>query len=117
MAEAPMIFALANPTSDVAHKYASIVTTGRLDYLNPIKIVLAFPGIFLGALAAGGVQISEGMKLAAVRTIADLVEEPTAECIVPPGLSGGCRGSSSCGRGRTRWLIVHALLSSSPHAS
>ncbi|WP_338750948.1 NAD(P)-dependent malic enzyme [Janibacter alittae] len=93
MAEGPMIFALANPTPevhpDVAHKYASVVATGRSDYPNQINNVLAFPGIFRGALDAGGVQISEEMKLAAARAIADLVEEPTADCIVPPVFQEG----------------------------
>src|SRR5690606_27858364 len=58
MAEGPMIFALANPTPevhpDIAHKYASIVATGRSDFPNQINNVLAFPGIFRGALDAGG---------------------------------------------------------------
>ncbi|MFF5322621.1 NADP-dependent malic enzyme [Janibacter hoylei] len=93
MAEGPMIFALANPTPevhpDIAHKYASIVATGRSDYPNQINNVLAFPGIFRGALDAGGVQISEEMKLAAARAIADLVEEPTADKIVPPVFQEG----------------------------
>ncbi len=93
MAPEPMIFALANPTPevhpDLAHRYASIVATGRSDYPNQINNVLAFPGIFRGALDAGGVQISEEMKLAAARAIADMVEEPTADHIVPPVFQGG----------------------------
>ncbi|QBF46703.1 NAD(P)-dependent malic enzyme [Janibacter limosus] len=93
MAEGPMIFALANPTPevhpDIAHKYASIVATGRSDFPNQINNVLAFPGIFRGALDAGGVQISEEMKLAAARAIADLVAEPTVDCIVPPVFQEG----------------------------
>ena len=88
-----MIFALANPTPevhpDIAHKYASIVATGRSDFPNQINNVLAFPGIFRGALDAGGVQISEEMKLAAARAIADLVAEPTVDCIVPPVFQEG----------------------------
>ncbi|WP_245634393.1 NAD(P)-dependent malic enzyme [Janibacter corallicola] len=93
MAEGPMIFALANPTPevhpDLAHKYASVVATGRSDYPNQINNVLAFPGIFRGALDAGGVQISDEMKLAAARAIADMVAEPTAEQIVPPVFQDG----------------------------
>ena len=93
MAQGPIIFALANPNPevhpDVAHKYASVVATGRSDFPNQINNVLAFPGIFRGALDAGGVQITEEMKLAAARAIADLVEEPSAEMIVPPVFQEG----------------------------
>jgi malate dehydrogenase (oxaloacetate-decarboxylating) len=59
------------------------VATGRSDFPNQINNVLAFPGIFRGALDAGATQITEAMKLAAAHTIADLVEEPTVDCIVP----------------------------------
>ena len=93
MAEGPIIFALANPNPevhpDVAHRYASVVATGRSDFPNQINNVLAFPGIFRGALDAGGVQITEEMKLAAARAIADLVDEPSAEMIVPPVFQEG----------------------------
>jgi malate dehydrogenase (oxaloacetate-decarboxylating) len=93
MAEGPIIFALANPNPevhpDVAHRYASVVATGRSDFPNQINNVLAFPGIFRGALDAGGVQITEEMKLAAARAIADLVEEPRADLIIPPVFQEG----------------------------
>ncbi|GAA3611152.1 NADP-dependent malic enzyme [Marihabitans asiaticum] len=93
MADGCFIFAMANPTPevhpDLAHKYAAIVATGRSDYPNQINNVLAFPGIFRGALDAGGVQISEEMKLAAARAIADLVEEPRPDLIVPPVFQEG----------------------------
>ncbi len=93
MAPGPVIFALANPNPEVhpqiAHKYASVVATGRSDFPNQINNVLAFPGIFRGALDAGGVQISEEMKLAAAWAIADLVEEPRADLIVPPVFQPG----------------------------
>ncbi|MBM6545744.1 NAD-dependent malic enzyme [Janibacter sp. YIM B02568] len=93
MAEGPIIFALANPNPevhpDVAHKYASVVATGRSDFPNQINNVLAFPGIFRGALDAGGVQITEEMKLAAARAIADLVEEPKPDLIIPPVFQEG----------------------------
>ena len=93
MAQGPIIFALANPNPevhpDVAHKYASVVATGRSDFPNQINNVLAFPGIFRGALDAGGVQITEEMKLAAARAIADLVEEPRADLIIPPVFQEG----------------------------
>ncbi|WP_377641131.1 NADP-dependent malic enzyme [Oryzobacter terrae] len=87
MAQGGMVFALANPTPevhpDVARRHAAIVATGRSDFPNQINNVLAFPGIFRGALDAGATQITEAMKLAAARAIADLVPQPTAECIVP----------------------------------
>ena len=93
MAEGPIIFALANPNPevhpDVAHRYASVVATGRSDFPNQINNVLAFPGIFRGALDAGGVQITEEMKLAAARAIADLVEEPKPDLIIPPVFQEG----------------------------
>lgn len=82
-----MVFALANPTPevhpDVAHRHARIVATGRSDFPNQINNVLAFPGIFKGALESGATAITEEMKLAAARAIADLVPEPSAEEIVP----------------------------------
>jgi malate dehydrogenase (oxaloacetate-decarboxylating) len=59
------------------------VATGRSDFPNQINNVLAFPGIFRGALDAGATRITEAMKLAAAHAIADLVDEPTADRIVP----------------------------------
>ncbi|WP_392542814.1 NADP-dependent malic enzyme [Oryzobacter telluris] len=87
MAPRGMVFALANPTPevhpDVARRHAAIVATGRSDFPNQINNVLAFPGIFRGALDAGATQITEAMKLAAAQAIADLVPDPTPDCIVP----------------------------------
>jgi len=87
MAPGAMVFALANPTPevhpDVARRHAAIVATGRSDFPNQINNVLAFPGIFRGALDAGATRITEAMKLAAAHAIADLVPEPTADRIVP----------------------------------
>ena len=80
MAPDSIIFALANPDPEVdpavAAKYAAVVATGRSDYPNQINNVLAFPGIFRGALDSGAPQITEAMKLAAARAIADLVDAP-----------------------------------------
>ncbi|WP_235950298.1 NAD(P)-dependent malic enzyme [Phycicoccus flavus] len=82
-----IVFALANPTPevhpDVAHRHAAVVATGRSDFPNQINNVLAFPGIFRGALDAGATEITEAMKLAAARAVADVVTEPTADRIVP----------------------------------
>jgi malate dehydrogenase (oxaloacetate-decarboxylating) len=91
MAPGGVIFALANPTPEVApeiaHKYAAIVATGRSDFPNQINNVLAFPGIFRGALDCGASTITEGMKVAAAEAIAAVVADdlrPTA--IVPSPL-------------------------------
>jgi malate dehydrogenase (oxaloacetate-decarboxylating) len=91
MAPGGVIFALANPTPEVApqvaHKYAAIVATGRSDFPNQINNVLAFPGIFRGALDCGARTITEGMKVAAAEAIASVVADdlrPTA--IVPSPL-------------------------------
>lgn len=93
MAPDSIIFALANPDPEVhpevARKYAAVVATGRSDFPNQINNVLAFPGIFRGALDLGAPQITEAMKLAAARAIADLVEEPTADEIVPSVFADG----------------------------
>lgn len=87
MAPDAVIFALANPTPEVdpqvAARHAAIVATGRSDLPNQINNVLAFPGIFKGALEVGASRISEGMKLAAAEAIASCVPEPTRERIVP----------------------------------
>jgi malate dehydrogenase (oxaloacetate-decarboxylating) len=87
MAPNGIVFALANPTPevhpDVARRHAAVVATGRSDFPNQINNVLAFPGIFRGALEAGATRITEAMKLAAARAIADMVPEPTVDEIVP----------------------------------
>lgn len=78
MAENPVIFAMANPKPEILPEKAAlggafIVGTGRSDYDNQINNVLAFPGIFKGALSVGATDITENMKLAAARAIADFV--------------------------------------------
>jgi malate dehydrogenase (oxaloacetate-decarboxylating) len=85
------IFALANPTPevhpDVAARHAAIVATGRSDFPNQINNVLAFPGIFRGALDAGATRITEEMKVAAATAIADVVAtELRPDAIVPSPL-------------------------------
>ena len=93
MAPGGMVFALANPTPevhpDVAHRHAAVVATGRSDFPNQINNVLAFPGIFRGALDSGAPRITEAMKLAAAHAIADLVDEPTVDRIVPSVFQDG----------------------------
>lgn len=72
-----MIFAMANPTPEImpeeAEPYASVIATGRSDYPNQINNVLAFPGIFRGALDCHAKEINEEMKIAAAQAIADVI--------------------------------------------
>ena len=88
MADQPIIMALANPEPEIAvdlalEAGAAIVATGRSDYPNQINNVLGFPGIFRGALDVRAKDINNEMKIAAAYAIADLVENPTADCIIP----------------------------------
>ena len=80
MAPEPIVFAMANPTPEITYEDAKeagvkIIGTGRSDYPNQINNVLAFPGLFRGALDAGARDITYDMKLAAARAIASLVNE------------------------------------------
>ncbi|AOT02793.1 NAD(P)-dependent malic enzyme [Arthrobacter sp. U41] len=91
MSQDSIVFALSNPDPEVlpevASKYAAVVATGRSDFPNQINNVLAFPGIFRGALDAGARRITPAMKLAAARAIAALAEEDlSADYIVPSPL-------------------------------
>ncbi len=87
MAGDAVIFALANPDPevhpDVAHRHAAVVATGRSDHPNQINNVLAFPGIFRGALDTGARRITEPMKVAAARALAGLVDDVRADRVVP----------------------------------
>jgi len=89
MAEGAVVFAMANPTPEIfpeeAHELAAVVATGRSDYPNQINNVLAFPGIFRGALDARACEISEPMKVAAAEAIAGVIplNELSADYIVP----------------------------------
>jgi len=84
-----MVFAMANPIPEImpeeAAPYVRIMATGRSDYPNQINNVLAFPGIFRGALDCRASAITENMKLAAARAIADMVtpEELSETYIIP----------------------------------
>jgi malate dehydrogenase (oxaloacetate-decarboxylating) len=91
MAPGGIIFALANPTPEVpphiAARYAAIVATGRSDFPNQINNVLAFPGIFRGALDARAITVTEPMKVAAADAIASVVaDDLRPEAIVPSAL-------------------------------
>lgn len=86
-----IIFALSNPNPEImpqdAKKYAAVVATGRSDFPNQINNVLAFPGIFRGALDSGSARITEQMKVAAAHAIADLVgQDLAADYIIPSAL-------------------------------
>ncbi|MBB6374084.1 malate dehydrogenase (oxaloacetate-decarboxylating) [Pseudonocardia eucalypti] len=88
MAPEPMVFALSNPDPEVhpeiAARYAPIVATGRSDFPNQINNVLAFPGVFRGALDAGAKRITEKMKLAAADAIFEVAKDDlAADRIVP----------------------------------
>ncbi len=87
----PIIFALANPNpeimpSEAKKAGAKIIATGRSDYPNQINNVLAFPGIFRGALDSRISQITDKMKIEVAKEIANLVARPSKKYIVPKAL-------------------------------
>ncbi|ORA24635.1 NAD(P)-dependent malic enzyme [Mycobacterium aquaticum] len=91
MAPGGIVFALSNPDPeihpDAARKHAAIVATGRSDFPNQINNVLAFPGVFRGALDAGARRITEKMKVAAAEAIHSVVgDDLAADHIVPSAL-------------------------------
>src|SRR5206468_11246915 len=91
MAPDGIVFALSNPDPEihpeVAARYASVVATGRSDFPNQINNVLAFPGVFRGALDAGARRITERMKVAAAEAIFSVVSDDLAiDRIVPSPL-------------------------------
>jgi malate dehydrogenase (oxaloacetate-decarboxylating) len=85
----PIVFAMANPDPEVSPEealpYVRILATGRSDYANQINNVLCFPGIFRGALDVRAAHITEPMKMAAARAIADIVsgDELREDYIIP----------------------------------
>jgi malate dehydrogenase (oxaloacetate-decarboxylating) len=91
MAEDPIVFAMANPDPEirpeVARGKARVIATGRSDYPNQINNTLCFPGIFRGALDVRAREISEEMKLAAARALAEVIpEEDLSEDYVIPSV-------------------------------
>ncbi|HVQ88141.1 MAG TPA: malic enzyme-like NAD(P)-binding protein, partial [Actinomycetes bacterium] len=90
MATDSFVFALANPDPEVdpevAHRHARVVATGRSDYPNQINNVLAFPGIFKGALDTGSSRITPLMKLAAADALAKVVGDDVSEEYVIPSV-------------------------------
>ena len=90
MAKDPIIFAMSNPTPEIMPEAAKeagakVIGTGRSDYANQINNVLAFPGIFRGALDVRASDINDEMKIAAANAIASLVseEELSADYVIP----------------------------------
>jgi malate dehydrogenase (oxaloacetate-decarboxylating) len=89
MGRDPIVFAMANPTPeimpDVAAPYAAVIATGRSDFPNQVNNLLAFPGIFRGALDVRARRITEKMKLAAAFAVAEIVteDERSPEYIIP----------------------------------
>jgi malate dehydrogenase (oxaloacetate-decarboxylating) len=90
----PFVFAMANPDPEVnpddAQPYVRVMATGRSDYPNQINNVLAFPGIFRGALDVRARRITEEMKIAAAQGIADVVtdDELSEDYIIPSVFNG-----------------------------
>src|SRR6185503_15610064 len=89
MAHDAIVFAMANPTPEVPPEAlegkVAVVATGRSDYPNQINNVLAFPGVFRGALDVRASEINEAMKLAAGEALASVVtaDELSAEYVIP----------------------------------
>lgn len=86
-----IVFAMSNPTPEIdpalaQRAGAAIVATGRSDFPNQINNVLAFPGIFRGALDAGSTQITNKMKIAAAMALSNYVKRPTQTNIIPSPL-------------------------------
>jgi malate dehydrogenase (oxaloacetate-decarboxylating) len=90
MAPDSIVFALANPEPEVhpevARRHARVVATGRSDFPNQINNVLAFPGVFKGALSVRATRITEGMKVAAATALADVVGDALHEDGVVPSV-------------------------------
>ena len=94
MAKNPIVFALANPVPEIMPDVAkeagvAIIGTGRSDFPNQVNNSLAFPGIFRGALDHGVKKITDQHKLAAAEALANLVENPTVDKIIPTAFDAG----------------------------
>jgi malate dehydrogenase (oxaloacetate-decarboxylating)(NADP+) len=88
MADRPIVFALANPDPEISYPDAimtrpdALVATGRSDFPNQVNNVLGFPYIFRGALDCRATGVSEAMKLAAARALAELTREPVPDSVI-----------------------------------
>jgi len=93
MADKAIIFAMANPVPEIMPDEAkaagaAIIATGRSDFPNQVNNVLAYPGIFRGALDVGAIKITQNMKVAAAHALAEFAE-PTPEKIMPEPFDSG----------------------------
>ena len=94
MAPEPMLFPMANPDPEIDPEVAfaagaAVVGTGRSDHPNQVNNVLAFPGVFRGAIEAGATAITPEMKVAAAFALADFVGTPTRERVLPGPFDDG----------------------------
>lgn len=94
MNEKPIIFALANPDPEIPYQLAKdggayIIATGRSDYPNQVNNVLAFPGVFKGALSVRAKSITVEMEKSAVKALAEYVKDLSPERIIPDPLDKG----------------------------
>jgi len=109
MAKDPVVFALANPTPEIypdqISDLARIIATGRSDYANQVNNVLAFPGIFKGALAARARRITSAMKIAASQAIAEAVtDSELREDYIIPGVFYPNMADRVADRVKAAWL-------------
>ncbi len=118
----PILFPMANPVPEIMPELAkeagaAVVGTGRSDFPNQINNVLAFPGIFRGALDVRARDINDAMKIAAARAIADYVkaDELSADYIIPSALDRGVTAAVAKGRkGKRRRPLVTIIKTSPP---
>ena len=88
MSKNPVIFAMANPVPEIMPEEAilagaAVIATGRSDFPNQVNNALAFPGIFRGALDNKVVKITDRHKIDTAKAIANLVDKPSSEYIIP----------------------------------
>ena len=127
MADDAIVFAMANPTPEIAPEdlppgKVAVVATGRSDYPNQINNVLAFPGVFRGALDVRASTITEGMKVAAGHAIASVIARRRArpgvrdpERLQPRRRARGCGRRGRGGRaGRRRPALQRLQAASEP---
>ncbi|MBI4145777.1 NADP-dependent malic enzyme [Candidatus Woesearchaeota archaeon] len=94
MAKGAIVFALANPTPEIMPDEAkaggaAVVATGRSDFPNQVNNVLAFPGVFRGAIDAKAKRITNEMKFAAALALSGCVKNPSVDCVIPSPFESG----------------------------
>ncbi len=113
MAKDAIVFALANPTPEIypdeISDVARIIATGRSDYANQVNNVLAFPGIFLGAMEARARKITPAMKVAAARAIAEAVtDNELREDYIIPGVFYAGMAARVADRVKAAWKTTES---------